>query len=290
MDRIDLGEPAPSGRRDRFFARSAGTRFAAAATSTDMTTIDLYDEIGFWGVTAKDFRSQLRDAAENIVLRINSPGGDVFDGIAIYNDLAAHKGSVRVEITGLAASIATIIAMAGDERLIAENAFFMIHDAWALSAGNRHDHAETSAILAKIDDAMGRTYAAKAKLGVRAISKMMDDETWMTGKEAVDQGFATGTLAATDAKAKFDVSVYAGAPQALRWPDEAFGQVGTEEDVEKLLMRDAGRTRSQARALIRDIRAGKTSKTEAKPGAGKSGLVDVLADIRSARRLINPTA
>src|SRR5690606_33646296 len=125
MDLIEI--EAPKGeRRGPFFARSRGTVFdvrAAADKKAPVTEIDLYDEIGFWGVNAKEFRARLKDAGD-VVLRINSPGGDVFDGLAIYNDLLQHPGNVRVEITGLAASIASIIAMAGDEVVIAPNAFF----------------------------------------------------------------------------------------------------------------------------------------------------------------------
>src|SRR4051812_40894455 len=114
MDRIDFGSMPQGGQRDRFFARSVGTNFDASLNGA-ATEIDLYDEIGVWGVTARDFRNKLKDTTGNIVLRINSPGGSVTDGVAIYNDLLAHKGDVRVEITGVAASIASIIAMAGSE-------------------------------------------------------------------------------------------------------------------------------------------------------------------------------
>ncbi len=287
MERIDVDGLALS-QRHRFVARSVGTAFVARSPSADLTEIDLYDEISPWGVTAKDFRARLRDASGNIVLRINSPGGMVTDGIAIYNDLVSHKGNVRVEITGLAASIATIIAMAGDQIAIAQNAFFMIHNAWGLVVGNRHEMASVSEVLGKIDDSMARTYAAKSGGGIRAIKQMMDDETWMTGKEAKEAGFATEFLtpAASEAKAKFDLSAFEHTPAALRCGDEVFARVETDEDIEKLLMRDAGpRSRSQARSLIRDIRAGKTSTTEAMPGAGGvklDGLVEATRLLKSA--------
>lgn len=290
MDKIDIGAPAAGDRRERFFARAVGTRFQAKAGDA-ATQIDLYDEIGFWGVTAKDFRAKLREATGDIVLRLNSPGGDVFDGIAIYNDLLAHPGKVRVEVTGMAASIASIIAMAGDEVVIADNAFFMIHNAWTIAIGNRHDFSEVSGTLAKIDEAMARTYVARTKTGIREVKRMMDDETWMSAKEAVEAGFATAVSTPADASARamFDLSVFANAPKALLWDDTAAAEHLTEEDIEKVLMRDAGHTRSQARALIRDIRAGTTTKPETPevtPGADAVDLSALAAALLSARAAI----
>lgn len=269
-DRIEISSSV-GGRRDRFFARAAGTQFRALAPSDGRTEIDLFDEIGFWGVTAKDFREKIKAASGDIVLKINSPGGDVFDGIAIYNELIGYAGRVRVEIVGMAASAASIVAMAGDEIAMADNAFMMIHNAWVLAIGNRHDLSDAASVLAKIDGALAKTYATRTGLGVRTIGKMMDDETWMTGAEAKESGFATELLQPADkdaVSAKFDLSVYANAPQALQWSDAALVRPETEEDIEKVLMRDAGHTRSQARALIREIRAGKTSTNTAMPGAG----------------------
>jgi len=283
MDRIEIG--APSGeRRDRFFARAVGTKFAAKSAG-ESTEIELYDEIGYWGVTAKGFRARLKETSGDIVLRLNSPGGDVFDGIAIYNDLLAYDGKVRVEVSGMAASVASIIAMAGDEIVMAENSFMMIHNAWTVSIGNRHDFSDVAAVLTKIDDAMARTYAAQTKTGIRDIKRMMDDETWLSAKEAVEAGFASAVAPHADsgAKAMFDLSVYANAPKALRWDDDHASDYETTEDIEKLLMRDAGRTRSQARALIRDIRAGTTSTIDVKPGADNVELTALAAALANAR-------
>ncbi len=281
MERIDIGQH-PGERRERFFARSIGTQFVARSPQASETQIDLYDEIGFFGVTAKDFRDKLKNSTGDIVLRINSPGGDVFDGIAIYNDLVGYAGKVKVEITGVAASAATIVAMAGDEIAMAENAFIMIHNAWVLAIGNRHDLTDAADTLEKIDDAMARTYASRTKTGIRSIKQMMDDETWMTAKEAKDGGFADSFMAVSEAKAKFDLSVYARLPEGLRCGDEQFAKPETDDDIEKLLMHHAGRlTRSQARALKREIRAGKTSLNEAMPSAGDVQLGELARALRN---------
>ncbi|MER9911694.1 Clp protease ClpP [Mesorhizobium sp. M0050] len=243
-----------------------------------MTQIDLYDEIGTWGVNAKDFRSRLSDAGD-VVLRINSPGGDVFDGLTMYNDLVSHAGKVRVEVVGVAASIASIIAMAGDEIAIANNAFFMIHNSWTLGIGNRHDFNTLSATLGKIDDAMARTYASRTGSGIRSIKKMMDDETWLTGSEAKDAGFATEILTANDGtKARFDLSVFGGMPSSLTWPEENGSEPETERDWERLAMQDAGWSRSRMRAFKRAIKspAGDERTTTDEP-LRDAGEVDLTA-------------
>lgn len=280
MDLINI--TAPEGeRRDRFFARSAGTSFDVRAAS-GATEIDLYDEVGFWGVNAKDFRSRLKDAGD-VVLRINSPGGDVFDGLAIFNDLVAHKGKVRVEVTGLAASIASVIAMAGDEIAIADNAFFMIHNAWTIGIGNRHDFNELSGTLAKIDDALARTYAARTGSGIRTIKKMMDDETWLSAKEAKEMGFATTALAQAETKAKFDLSVFSGVPSALVWPaDSAGDEPATKRDLERALTQDAGWSRSKARAALRAIEP----KDEPLQDAGEVDLTSLADAVRAVSATI----
>ena len=282
MDRIEV-DAAPLGdRKQRFFARSTGTEFKAVhAAEQAPAHIELYDEIGYWGVTAKDFRDQLSQLSGDIVVKINSPGGDVFDGIAIHNELAAYNGRVRVEVMGLAASAASVVAMAGNEIAIAENGFLMIHNAWVLAIGNRHDLIEGAAVLAKIDGALARTYANQSKLGVRTIGQMMDDETWLTAQEAKDKGFATEILKPQGdaAQARFDLSVFAHAPKALRWDEERPATPETAKDIERELMRDAGpRTRSQARALMRACKSG---RDDAMPDAGETGLRSLLRTLEA---------
>ena len=248
MDRIDINVPADA-RREKFFARSVGTKFEVHASTNAPTEIEVYDEIGFWGVNAKDFRAKLKGAGD-IVLKINSPGGSVFDGIAIYNDLKAHAGKVRVEITGIAASIASIIAMAGDEIAIAENGMMMIHNAWTIAAGNADEFIAQADILSKIDGMLAQTYASrKGTPGVRAIKQMMAAETWMTGKEAKDQGFATDILQPVDktTQAKFDLSVFENTPESLAY--EADDVTKTIRDAERAL-RDAGWSRNEARKIL----------------------------------------
>lgn len=267
MDPIHLdGVPDEARRRRQYFARSTGVRFDLRAETDKTAEIDLYDEIGFWGVTAKDFRAKLKEVENrDITLKINSPGGDVFDGIAMFNDLLAHNGRVKVEITGLAASAASIVAMAGDEIVMGENAFMMIHNAWAVLIGDRHDMRDFAGTLEKIDGALAKTYANRTGLGIRTISQMMDDETWLTAAEAKEKGFADSVGAKTEAKAAFDLSVYAKTPDALKAPDDGFS-AQTIRDAERMIMRDAGYSRSQVRTMFSLVR--KNTELDATRDAG----------------------
>ncbi len=214
---IDL----PSGVcRDRALAmnRRIGPEFTAA-TDEDQTVITIYDEIGFWGVTASDVRRTLDDVkGDKILVRLNSPGGDAFDGIAIYNDLLAHPADVSVEITGLAASAASIIAMAGDTVKIAETGFIMIHNAWGIVLGNQAEMLDFAEVLGMIDGAIGKTYHQRTGIDIKEIAAMMDAETWLTGEDAVDQGFADQLLADGDdaPKAIFDLSAFNNVPGKIK--------------------------------------------------------------------------
>lgn len=185
--------------------------------------LNIYDEIGFFGITAKQVRDSLTNAKKkgykNIVVNINSPGGDVFDGIAIFNDLFNFNGKVTVEITGLAASAATVIAMAGDEIVMAENASFMIHNAWGFSIGNKNDMREMADVLDKIDDSIAMTYAAKASVTKEEALEMMDKETWLDASEAYDFGFVTKVRKMEEKEPKnmlFDLSAFNNVPAEIK--------------------------------------------------------------------------
>lgn len=161
-----------------------------AADGDAPAEILLYDEIGFWGVTAKEFVLALASAGEGpLTLRINSPGGDVFDGLAIYNALRSRKAPVNVVVDGLAASAASFIAMAGSSVSMAEASMMMIHNAWGVVMGDRHDMAEMSAVMEKIDGQLASIYAGKSGKAAADIGAMMDAETWLTSTEAKEAGF-----------------------------------------------------------------------------------------------------
>jgi ATP-dependent Clp protease protease subunit len=163
------------------------------------TTISMYDPIGeAWdgsGVTAKRISSALRAIGnKDVTVNLNSPGGDFFEGVAIYNLLRTHPAKVTVNVLGLAASAASVIAMAGDEVLMGDGAFLMIHNAWAVAMGNRHDMREAADMLEPFDQAMADVYAARSGVDVASVAAMMDKETWINASQAVADGFATGLL------------------------------------------------------------------------------------------------
>ena len=171
------------------------------AAETGDASISILESIGEgWdgaGVTAKRIGAALRAIGNRDVrVDINSPGGDFFEGVAIYNQLRAHPAKVTVNVMGLAASAASVIAMAGDEINMGDGAFLMIHNAWAFAIGNRHDLADAATLLEPFDAAMAQVYATRAGITAEAAAALMDAETWMGAQQAVDAGFADGLLAA----------------------------------------------------------------------------------------------
>jgi len=225
-------------------AADAGYRIKAAANGE--AEVLLYDEIGYWGVQAKPFIQQLQALdVETIHLRINSPGGDVFEGIAIANAIRGLDATVITHVDALAASIASIIALAGDEVHMADNAFLMIHEAWTLAIGNAKDLRDTADLLDKIGGSISAAYVSKTGKSLDQVNAWMAAETWFDAAEAKDLGFIDVIDGQTNAKASFDLSLYANAPAALARCDS----VPSPRDAERAL-RDAGYTRTEAKTLI----------------------------------------
>jgi len=164
-----------------------------------MNELLIYSDIGdsYWydSISAKDVKTQL-DAMDDgeLTVRINSPGGSVFDGFSIYNLLNQREGKVTVYIDGMAASAASVVAMAGDEILMADNSLMMIHDPWTMMMGSANEMRDTADLLDKIKGSIVTTYQAKSELDADKIGGMMTAETWLTAQEAIDNGFATGTV------------------------------------------------------------------------------------------------
>jgi len=176
--------------------------------------ISIYDEIGFGGVTAKDFLAEVkRYKGQHIHLRINSVGGSVIEGAAIYNSLRRHKGGLTVHVDGLAASMASVIAMAGEEVYIADNAMLMIHNPWSMTMGDANDLRKEADILDKLKNTLVNAYARKTGMETEDIAAMMDEETWLNSTQAVAMGFAdeiedgieaAASVTPASARARFD--------------------------------------------------------------------------------------
>lgn len=160
------------------------------------TTISMFGVIGDdgWsggGVTANRISAALRSIGnKDITVRINSPGGDMFEGIAIYNLLRAHPAKVTVEVLGWAASAASIIAMAGDDIRMGLGSFMMVHNAWGMVIGNRHDMREAATLFDQFDAALADIYEARTGMERVDIEQLMDAETFMAPPQAVEYGFA----------------------------------------------------------------------------------------------------
>lgn len=235
---------APKGLRSEV-SQGALARWnpAIQAADDEDRTISMYDVIGqdWWtgdGVTAKRIAAALRTLGKGpVTVNLNSPGGDMFEGIAIYNLLKDHQGDVTVKVLGLAASAASVIAMAGDRIQMGRGAFMMIHNAWVYTAGNRNDLVEIAEWLEPFDAAMADIYADRTGIETKRIVKLMDAETYMNGSAAVEEGFADSLLGEDDVKEGEKASA-----SAVRRVEAA--------------LRAAGLPRSEAQRLISEFKAG----------------------------------
>ncbi|WP_295537532.1 head maturation protease, ClpP-related [uncultured Thioclava sp.] len=174
---------------------------AAANGTNDTRTISILDVIGadFMGngVTSKRISAALRAMGDGpVTVNINSPGGDFFEGLAIYNLLREHKGEVTVKVIGIAASAASVIAMAGDTVQMARASFLMIHNTWVMAAGDRNALRDVANWLEPFDEAAVSIYGARTGIDAKKLGAMLDKEMWIAGDSAVEQGFADELLSA----------------------------------------------------------------------------------------------
>ena len=181
--------------RDRVQANTDGQpdREAGFAvdTSDGLTVLRIYDEIWWLGVNAQDIADTLDDIeTPQIRVELNSPGGDVFDGIAIYNALRNHPAEVVTRVDGVAASIASVIAQAGDRREVMASGQLMIHNAWGMTIGDTGDHEEMARILSQQDGIIAGIYASRSGRDVAGFRELMAAETWMDAERAVAEGLA----------------------------------------------------------------------------------------------------
>lgn len=272
-----MGRPSASVRSEilpRAFERwNPGLRAAVAEDEQDRS-ISVYDAIGYdyWtgeGVTARRVASALRTlGAGPVTVNVNSPGGDMFEGLAIYNLLREHKGDVTVKVLGVAASAASIIAMAGDNVQIARAAFLMVHNSWVIAAGNRNDLRETADWLEPFDAAMADIYVARTGADTKAITKLMDAESWIGGSAAIEQGFADELLP-SDQVGQGDAKAQAHAARRL-----------------EAALRASGIPKSEAMRLISEFKSsagdpagsGAGDPTERAPARQGAEVLSVLRD------------
>jgi ATP-dependent Clp protease protease subunit len=183
----------------------------------DAAEIVIYDEIGAFGIPAKAFLDELKalGPVAELTLRINSPGGSVFDGVAIYNALKRHQATVTVWVDGIAASIASMIAMAGEEVLMPENAMLVLHDPSGLVMGTAADMRAMAEALDKMKAGMAAAYRDKSGTDDTEIEALMAAETWLSAEEAVGLGLADRVEAPIRMAAHFDLSHFRNPPPQL---------------------------------------------------------------------------
>lgn len=188
----------------------------------DTADVLIYDQIGQSflsdGLTAKAFAEQLKQHknVKNINVRINSPGGNVFDATAIYNTLRSHGAKITTHVEGAALSAASLIAMAGDEIRMAEGSWMMVHDPSGVARGRAADMRKQADMLDRVKASLVATYATRTKQPSDEVAQMMTNETWLSASDAKAKGFADTISGATQVVAAFDPNQFSNVPQELR--------------------------------------------------------------------------
>ena len=228
--------------------------FDAAVVAADAgeTTISIYGQIGVDPFSSVD-NSERRIAGalraigkRDVTVNINSPGGNFFSGLAIYNLLRGHQAKVSLNVLAMAGSAASVIAMAGDEILMADGSFLMVHNASAIVVGNKYDAKDAAELLAEVDDAMAEVYAVRAGVEKSVAAGWMDrrrgDGTMFNAASAIQNGLADGKLPASAVKVSADVSAKRSVPR--------------ERVAENALMTAASMSRQEAKTFIAEMKTG----------------------------------
>ena len=212
----------------------------------------IYGDIGgYWeeAVNAESFAKEISELdADDINVRIKSYGGVVFDGIAIYNALVRHKAKITIHVDGIAASIASVIAMAGDEIVMSEGSYIMIHKPWSYVSGNAEDMRKEGEILDKLEAGILDIYEARTGKDRKQLESWISDETWFSAQEAVDSGFADIMVPAKkkEKSARSNLlNLYKKTPKNLFEDND----IPAIRDFERLLRDGEGLTNSQAKRV-----------------------------------------
>jgi ATP-dependent Clp protease protease subunit len=283
---------APAARPKPARARAGGRPdFRIQNATGDAAEVYIYDEIAWYGVSAQDIVDELKAITAPLIhLRINSAGGDVMDGIAIYNAFARHPAKVISHVDGLAASAASIIALAGDEVEMSEGAFVMIHSAWAFAMGNATEMRRMSQLLDAVDGSLAGIYARRMGIAAAEALSLMEEETWLSADQAVAQGFADRMEERTAVEASFDPSMFQHVPEEVRIAARGSAPRGsrsgnrpeTIRDFEELLRDAGGFSHAEARRIAASgYKSQATPRDERAPALDLSPLASLASDIRS---------
>lgn len=242
-----------------------------AAADAEEADVYIYGDIGGWwgGVSAEEFAKEI--AALNVKtlnVRLNSPGGLVFDGVAIYNALARHSAKVVIHIEGIAASIASVIAMSGDEIRITEGSRFMIHDPWSIVMGSADDMRAEAAVLDGLKDDLIDIYAARTEQSRDDLAAWMAAETWLSAREAVDKGFADSMTPAKKKKEKKEAHARSAVIRSFRHAPEdlvAGDDAPPIREFEAFLRDGEGLSQTQAKRIAAAARDITVHRDDARP-------------------------
>lgn len=275
LPRIDIGV-RPGVRSDIAQSVMAVWSPDIRAAKSDDATISILDVIGhdFWeeGITSKRIAGALRAIGDRpVTVNVNSPGGDMFEGLAIYNLLRDHSQKVTINVLGIAASAASVIAMAGDEVRIGRGAFLMIHNAWVIAGGNRHELREVADWLEPFDEAMADIYTARTGLPAKEAAQLMDAETYLNAKTSIEKGFA---------------DTYMEPDQLTFDPQDASAMALRAERRFDLMAQKAGMSRADARQIAAELKTG--GKRGAAP-TGVPGAADLAASLTELRGIFQPS-
>lgn len=249
------------------------------AASGDAETISIMDVIGdgfFGGVSARSVADKLKAIGKNpVTVQINSPGGDFFEGLAIYNLLREHPRNVTVKVMGVAASAAAVIAMAGDKIQVPRAGFLMIHNVWVLAIGNANDLRTIADSLDPFDTVTADIFSTRTGMDDKQVRKMLDAETWIGGKEAVDLGFADSLLPSDEEAPPAKNETVASPQAAMREIDKA--------------MAAAGVPRGQRRHLLKQMQISGTPSAadEGTPSAAEPAAMSGTARLRLSLMNLN---
>ena len=196
-------------------------KFKARKSDSKTGELFLYGDIGdsFWGdgISAKMVVDEVNALGkiDRLMVRMNSAGGDVFDGLSIYNFLSRHPAHVEIDVDGMALSIASIIAMAGKEIRMANNAMMMIHDPWTMAVGSAQDLRKTADLMDQVKGNLINTYADRSGMNAVRVSELMSEETWLTAEQAVVEGFADKITGELQIAARFDARRFRNTPNGV---------------------------------------------------------------------------
>lgn len=267
--------------------------FSMSKKSDELAEIEIFDEIdSMWGIGPKEFKAafdQVKDA-KAVKLLLTSPGGSVFDGMAIYTILSSIREKLSVEVISLAASIASIIALSGSSLVMARGSHFMIHNPWTVLAGGADDLRKTADILDKMKADYVSIYSEWSGLEPEKVSEMMDAETWLTADEAVENGFASavadyGQIAARTQAFALGKFNYSHIPQPLA-EAAAPSKIDNVRDLERLLRDAGGFSKSEAVTISSQgwnafaRRDSETETSQGEPAAEPAPIQDLALMVR----------